>query len=98
VAEPTRNLEQNAAQWPILDAIARSKQLCINGEMVWATPEDWKDTLTAVHKADMRVAMFQGRVILLGQRTSKFSKPAFSEWLDFLNAIAVELGVELEYA
>lgn len=40
VSEPTRTLEQNAAQWPILDAISKHKQLCINGEMVWATPED----------------------------------------------------------
>lgn len=96
VSEPTRTLEQNAAQWPILDAIAKHKQLCINGEMVWATPEDWKDVLTAVHKADMRVAMFKGRMILLGQRTSKFSKSTFSDWLEFLNAMAVELGINAE--
>lgn len=52
--------------------------------------------LTAVHKADMRVAMFKGRMILLGQRTSKFSKAGFSDWLEFLNAMAVELGINAE--
>ena len=91
VAERTRNLEQNSAQWPILDAIAKQKQLCINGVMEMATSEDWKDVLTAAYKAEIRVAVFQGRMILMGQRTSNFSKSAFSEWLDFLNATASEL-------
>lgn len=97
VSEPSRSLEQNAAQWPILQAFADQKQLVINGKLEWVTPEDWKDVLTAVHKAEMRVAIFEGRMILLGQRTSKFSKHTFSEWLEFLHATAAQMDVDLHY-
>ncbi len=93
VREPTRSLEQNAAQWPILEAIAAQCDLCVNGLMEKATPEDWKDVLTATYRAEMRVAVFKGRMILLGMRTSKMGKKQFSEWLDFLHAMAAEMGV-----
>ncbi len=93
VKEPTRSLEANAAMWPILEAIANQCELCVNGLMEKATPEDWKDVLTATYRAEMRVAVFKGRMILLGMRTSKMGKKQFSEWLDFLNAMAAEMGV-----
>jgi len=96
VSEPSRSLEQNAAQWPILQAFADQKQLVINGKLEWVTADDWKDVLTASYKADMRVAIFDGRMILLGQRTSKFAKKEFGEWLEFLHATAAGMGVELE--
>ena len=34
-----------------------------------------------------------GGVFMLGQRTSKFSKVEFSEWLEFLHATAADRGV-----
>ena len=46
VSEPTRTLEQNAAQWPYLEGFARQKELCINGVMQRVTSDDWKDVLT----------------------------------------------------
>ena len=95
IQEPTRTLDQNAAQWPLLDAFSKQKQLCINGQISWATPEDWKDVLTAAHKAEMRVAVFDNRMILLGQRTSKMGKKTFSEWLEFLHAMAAQMGVDV---
>lgn len=95
ISEPTRTLDQNAAQWPILQAFADQKQLCINGAMQDVTADDWKDVLTAVFEADMRVAVFQGRMILLGQRTREFSKKKFSDWLEFLHATAAEMEVNL---
>lgn len=91
VAEPTRTLEQNAAQWPILDAFAKQKQLCVNGRMEYVSDEEWKDVLTAAFRDEMaRVANFRGRMILLGQRTSKFGKGEFSDWLEWLHAAAIE--------
>mgnify|MGYP000937899444 CR=1 FL=1 len=43
-----------------------------------------------------RVAMgLSGGMVLLGQRTSRFKRGEFSEWLDWLNAMAVEKGVQL---
>lgn len=96
-SEPTRTLDQNAAQWPVLQAFADQKQLCINGAMVWASAEDWKDVLTALFKEDMRVAVLNGRMILLGQRTSQFSKKKFSDWMEFLHAMAAEMDVDVNY-
>ena len=97
LSEPTRTLEQNSAQWPYLEGFAQQKQLCINGEMVWATSDDWKDVLTGCFNGEMRMAAFDGKVIMLPQRTSKMGKRVFSEWYEFLVAMAAQSGVEPIY-
>ena len=97
VQEPTRGLEQNAAQWPYLEGFARQKQACINGEMVWATPDDWKDILTGCYAGETRMAVFDGRVVMLPQRTSKMGKKVFGDWMEFLIAMAAQSGVEPVY-
>ena len=44
-----------------------------------------------------RLAMgLDGGVVMLGLRTSEMLKDKFSEWLDFLNAVAADRGVILE--
>ena len=98
LADPARTLDQNAAQWPILEAFSAQLLWPVNGKMVTMTPEEWKDVLTAAfQKERVRLAMgLDGGVVMLGLRTSKFGKARFSEWLDFLNATAVERGVELD--
>lgn len=99
VAEANRNLDQNAAQWPILQAFAEQLQWPVNGAMQTMTPEEWKDVLTAAFRREtVRVAMgMDGGMVMLGARTSKFGKREFSEWLDFLHATAAARGVELNY-
>ncbi len=99
VSEPTRNLDQNAAQWPILQAFADQLQWPINGRMEWLQPDEWKDVLTCAFKREaVRVAMgLDGGMVMIGSRTSKFSKAQFSEWLEFLNATAVDREVILDY-
>lgn len=94
VSEPTRTLEQNAAQWPYLEGFARQKQLCINGVMQYVTNDDWKDVLTGCWNGEMRMAAFDGKVIMLPQRTSSMGKKVFSDWLEFLIAMAAQSGVE----
>ncbi len=98
VKEPTRNLDQNAAQWPILEAFSRQLEWPVNGKMVRMDPEEWKDVLTAAFQNEtVRLAMgLNGGVVMLGLRTSKMGKRRFSEWLDFLHAVAAERGVHLE--
>lgn len=100
VGEPTRNLEQNAAQWPILEAFAQQLTWPINGDRVHMSAEDWKDVLTATFRGEQaRLSQtLDGRVLMLGQRTREFGKREFSDWLDFLNATAISRGVELERA
>lgn len=97
VAGPTRTLEQNAAQWPYLAGFAAQKQLCINGVMERVTEDDWKDVLTGCWNGEMRMAAFDGKIIMLPQRTSKMGKRVFSEWMEFLVAMAAQSGVEPIY-
>jgi hypothetical protein len=97
VGEPTRTLDQNAAQWPYLAGFAAQKQLCINGAMEWVTDDDWKDVLTGCWNGEMRMAAFDGKVIMLPQRTSKMGKRTFSDWMEFLVAMAAQSGVEPIY-
>lgn len=97
VSEPTRTLEQNAAQWPYLTGFAQQKQLCINGVMQWVADEDWKDVLTGCWQGEMRMAVFDGKVIMLPQRTRKMGKSVFSTWMEFLVAMAAQSGVEPVY-
>jgi len=99
ISEPTRNLEQNSAQWPILQAFADQLQWPVNGKMEWITPEGFKDVLTcAFRRETVRVAMgMDGGMVMLGSRTSKFIKAQFGEWLEFLNATAADRGIDLQY-
>lgn len=97
LSEPPRTLDQNAAQWPILEAFSKQLQWPINGQMTYMAPEEWKDVLTAAFKREtVRVAMgLDGGMVMLGSRTSKFKKAEFSEYLEFLNATAALRGVML---
>jgi len=97
VGEPTRSLDQNAAQWPYLAGFAAQKQLCLNGVMQYVTDDDWKDVLTGCWKGETRMAAFDGKVIMLPQRTSQMGKKVFSDWLEFLVAMAAQSGVEPIY-
>lgn len=99
VSEATRSLDQNAAQWPILQAFADQLQWPVNGAMVWMTPEEWKDVLTAAFRREsVRVAMgMDGGMVMLGSRTSEFGKKQFSDWLEFLHATAAARDVDLHY-
>ena len=97
VTEPPRSLEQNAAQWLILQAFSDQLQWPVNGQFCRLYPEEWKDILTAAFKKEtFRLAMgLDGGMVMLGLRTSKMGKKQFSEWLDFLNATAADRGVNI---
>lgn len=98
IQEQTRSLDQNAACWPLLHAIAEQVKWPVNGQMVNMTAEEFKDVLTASFRKEVpRLAMgVDGGVVMLGQRTSKFTKKEFSEWLDYLHWFCSEKGVNLE--
>ncbi len=93
----TRTNEQNKAQWPILQAFADQLVWPVNGQMVKMTPEEWKDVLTAAFRQEVtRLAMgLNGGVVMLGQRTSKFKRHEWPQWMAFLEATAVDRGVKL---
>lgn len=97
ISEPTRSLDQNAAQWPILHAFSDQLAWSVNGVMTKLEPEDWKTILTAAFRREgNRVAQgLDGGLVFLGMRTSKMSKKEFSDYLEFLNATSVLRGVNL---
>ena len=97
IGEVTRTLEQNSAQWPYLEGFAKQLELCINGKMQWVTSDDWKDVLTGCFNGEMRMAAFDGKVIMLPQRTRNMVKSVFSDWMEFLVAMAAQNGIEPIY-
>ena len=95
VQEPSRSLDQNAAQWPILEAFSEQLTWPVNGAMVKLAADEWKDILTAAFQGEtVRLAMgLNGGVVMLGLRTSQMGKRRFSEWFEFLHATAALRGV-----
>lgn len=98
ISPPLRTLDQNSLLWPLLECFADQLEWPVNGRMTKLSPEDWKDLLTAAYKREsQRVAMgIDGGMVMLGLRTSKMSKRAFSEFIEFVLATAADRRVELE--
>ena len=88
--EPKRTLDQNAAMWPALSDIARQVPLVIprrDGSTRQATPYDWKDVLTAAFEEETEWAPgLRGGVVMLGARTSKYSRRKMGDFLTFIHA------------
>lgn len=97
ICPETRTQAQNRLMWPLLTAFSKQLQWPVDGRMTTMEPEEWKDVLTAAFKGEsVRLAMgLNGGVVLLGQRTSKFTKAEFSDWITFLYATAADRGVNL---
>jgi hypothetical protein len=98
VEEETRNLDQNAALWPLLECFSEQLQWLVNGSLTCLSAENWKEILTAAFKQEhQRMAQgINGGFVFLGQRTSKMKKNEFSEFLEFIHMVAAERGVNLE--
>lgn len=89
IAEPTRNLDQNARLWASLSEIA--DQVDWYGNRL--TAEEWKTVLTAALRKEKVVPGINGGFVVLGQSTSKMSKREFSELLELLYAFGAQKGV-----
>ena len=97
VKEPRRNLEQNALMWELLEKFSNQLLWPVNGEMSRLSPEEWKDVLSAAFNREaVRLAQgLNGGIVLLGMRTSRMSKRRFSEFIEFIHAIAAEKEIDL---
>ena len=95
IKQETRTESQNRLMWPILTAFSHQLLWPVNGRMETLPPEEWKDILTAAWAGEsVRLAMgLSGGVVMLGQRTSKFTKQQFSEFVEFLYATAADREV-----
>jgi len=90
IAEPSRNLEQNAKMWAMLADL--SAQTDWHGNRL--NPEEWKDLLSAGLVQSKVVPNMTGNgFVILGQRTSKLSKSQFAALIELITAFAVECGV-----
>ncbi len=90
VAEPTRNLEQNAAMWAALTDL--SEQVDWYGRRL--SPHDWKAVMTASLKKLEVVPNIDGTgFVALGQSTSKMPKREMSDLLELIHAFGAERGV-----
>ncbi len=90
IAEPTRNLEQNAKMWAMLAELA--DQTDWHGNKL--NPEEWKDLLSAGLVQSKVVPNLTGNgFVILGQRTSKLSKSQFAALIELITAFGVERGV-----
>ncbi len=100
IKEPTRNLDQNALMWVLLEAFSQQLLWPVNGAMVKLEPEEWKDLLSAAYRQEsQRVAMgLSGGMVMLGLRTSKMGRREFAEFIEFIQATAADRGVALERA
>lgn len=90
IAEPTRNLEQNAKMWAMLAEL--SAQTDWHGNKL--NPDEWKDLLSAGLVQSKVVPNMTGNgFVILGQRTSKLSKSQFAALIELITAFGVERGV-----
>lgn len=98
VREPTRNLDQNALLWTLLQCFADQLVWPVNGAMCKLSPEEWKDILSGAFKQEsQRIAMgLNGGMVILGMRTLKMGKRQFAEFIEFIQSVAADRGVVLE--
>lgn len=95
--EVKRTLDQNAAMWPALTDFAKQVAWPVtqrDGSVKQATPDDMKDVLTAAFEEETRMAPgLRGGFVMLGARTSKYSKRKMADFLTFLRAEGNDRGV-----
>lgn len=90
----TRSLAQNDIMWSILTDISRQVDFVVNGYLVRVSPEEVKDILTASLCAEVRQALTEdGKVVLLGQRTSKMTVRQMTDLISFAHAFGTRKDV-----
>lgn len=98
IRDPKRSLDANACMWATLADIASQVEWphTVNGawQIGLMDSESWKAVLTAAHQAETRMAQgVGGGAVMLGARTSKFTKRQMGDFLEFCNAFGSERGV-----
>jgi hypothetical protein len=95
VSAVIRSLDQNAKMWPMLEDFAAQVPWPINGTLGLIDAEDWKAILTAAFEQEGRmVPGLRGGFVMLGARTSRYTKPKMADFITFLYAEGNDRGVE----
>jgi len=94
-----RSLEQNRLMWALLTDVAEQVQWPVDGRLVYMTPEEWKDVMTAGLTKHQRVAAgIEGGFVLLGLRTSRMTVAQMGELLELIYAFGAQHGVRFHEA
>jgi len=84
-----RSNDQNAKLWPMLTDISR--------QVEWFgrkhSPDQWKDIITGSFEHCEFVPGIDGQMIMLGGRTSKYSKARFCELIEYIYAFGADRQV-----
>ncbi|MCA6108167.1 recombination protein NinB [Bradyrhizobium cenepequi] len=90
-AAPARSLKQNDLMWGRLADIAN--QVVWHGQKL--TDQDWKDVLTASMRRAKIVPNIDGDgFVQIGYRTSQFTTPEMTMFLDLIDAFGTQQGVK----
>ena len=95
-----RTLDQNAAQWPYLTGFEQQMEWVVNGVKCKLSKDERKNILTAALEGETMPKTAQGwdgGVVMLGRRTSKYGKKKFSVWMEWLIEAATLKGIKPVY-
>lgn len=99
VREPKRTLDSNACMWATLADIARQVEWPHTEGGEWKIglmdSDSWKAVLTAAFEQETKQAQgIGGGTVMLGARTSQYSRRKMGELLEFVHAFGAEKGVK----
>lgn len=90
-----RTFNQNKLMWSMLRDVASQCKLEINGHMVNASAEDWKDVFTAALRGWHRTAKgLDGGRVILGMRTHDMTKDQMGDLIDLIGAYGAEKDIK----
>jgi len=99
IGEPKRTYEANSAMWATFADIAKqvSWPHTKGSEFVidLMPADSWKAVLTAAFEGETRMAQgIGGGMVMLGARTSQYSRRKMGEFIEFVTAFGSERGVQ----
>jgi len=90
-----RTIDQNKLMWALLTDVSRQVKWPVDGQMEYLSPEDWKHIFSSALKRSTRVAQgIEGGFVILGQYTSKFTKPEMSDMIELITSFGNEREVK----
>lgn len=99
VSEPKRTLDANSAMWSTLSDISKQVEWphtdkSGNWTIGLMNSDSWKAILTAAFEQETRQAQgIGGGTVMLGARTSQYSRRKMGEMIEFAHAFGAEKGV-----
>ena len=98
ISEPQRTLDANACMWATLADIAAQVKWAHTHQWRWRfdlmPSASWKAVLTAAYEQETAMAEgVNGGTVMMGARTSKYSRRRMGEFLEFVHAFGAGKGV-----